>query len=149
MAITSNKKAYLEYHILDKYEAGIELLGSEVKSLRAGKANLLGAHVLIENNQAILYNCDIAAYEKATIQTHEPKRPRKLLLHKKEIQHLHEETRIAGKTIIPLEIYWKNNRVKICIATAKGKTNHDKRESLKKKASERDMQQNLKTTQNL
>lgn len=147
MIITSNKKAYHDFHILEKFEAGMELQGSEVKSLRAGKANLLGAHVLIENNQAILYNSDIAAYDMATCKPHEPKRPRKLLLHKKEILKLHDETRIEGKTIVVLDLHWKNGKAKATIATAKGKTNHDKRQTLKEKASKREIQQSLRTNQ--
>lgn len=142
--IASNRKAYHDYHILEKYEAGIELLGSEIKSLRAGKANLASSHVQIENGEAYLHACDIARYEKAKIASHEPKRRRRLLLHKKEIQMLREETQIAGKAIVPLEILWRNGRVKVLIATAKGKNNPDKRDALKKKAEQRDLAQGLK-----
>lgn len=141
MSITSNKKAYHEYHILEKFEAGIELLGSEVKAIRTGKANLLGAYVRIEENQAILYNCDIATYNTNIADQHAPKRPRKLLMHKKEIQYLNEETRIAGKALIPLEIYWKNNHIKLRIATAKGKNQQDKRQALKQKTIQKELKQ--------
>jgi SsrA-binding protein len=144
MSIASNRKAHHDFHILEKYEAGLELQGSEIKSLRAGKANLIGSYIQVQNGQAFLFGCDIAPYEKATIQTHEPKRPRRLLLHKKEILVLQEESRINGKTIVALDLHWKKGRVKLLLATAKGKNTHDKRDALRKKADQKEAAQAAK-----
>ena len=146
MSIVTNRKAHHDYHILEKYEAGIELTGSEVKSLRDGKANLLGSHIRIEGGEAFLYSCDIAPFEKATLNPHEPKRVRRLLLHKQEILVLRDETQIAGKTVVALDMHWKNGRVKVLLATAKGKHQQDKRRSLKESVQKREVAQAIKRT---
>ncbi len=140
-----NKKAFFDYEILEKYEAGIELKGTEVKSLRDGKANLRDSFVRIENDEAFLFNTYIAPYTHGNLFNHEPTRRRKLLLHKKEIKRLIGKSQEKGLTIIPLKIYFnKRGKAKVQIALAKGKKLYDKRETIKRKDLEREAQKAMK-----
>ncbi len=137
--ITRNRKASFEYFLLDRYEAGLELKGSEIKSIRAGQASISEAFIQIENYQAWLVNAHIAPYDAASIFNHDPKRKKRLLLHKKEILKLWNMVRQKGVTIIPVSLYLKNGRAKLEIATAKGKKLYDKRESIAKRDQEREV----------
>ena len=138
--VASNRKAYHDYHIDQKYEAGIVLAGTEIKSVRAGQINLRDSYVQIRNGEAWLMSAHIAPYDHAARENHEPRRPRKLLLHKREITRLASKAQEKGFTIIPLRIYLKGNRAKVEIALAKGKRQYDKREAIAKRDSERHMQ---------
>lgn len=133
-----NRKALRDYHILKRYEAGVELKGSEVKSIRAGKANLSDAFARIENGEAFLYNADIQPYEKASHEIPSAKRIRKLLLHRQEIDQLYGETQVAGRALVALKLYWKNGKLKAELGVAQGKVARDKRADLKKRAVERE-----------
>jgi SsrA-binding protein len=142
--IVRNKKARYEYHIMDTIEAGIALVGSEVKSLRAGKANLADGYASIKNGEAFLMNFHISEFKQANVNNHEPTRPRKLLLHKKEIRKLEKQTNEKGNTIVPLSVYLKNGKVKVELAIARGKKLYDKRESIARKDLERDQARKIK-----
>ena len=126
-----NKKAYFDYYILEEIEAGIALLGTEIKSIRKGSVDLKDTFVNIKNNEAYLLNMYIAKYEEGNIFNHDERRTRKLLLHKKEILKLKEKTKQEGLTIIPLKLYFKKDKVKVLIGICKGKKLYDKRASLK------------------
>ncbi len=139
-----NKKAWHDYTIEETYEAGIALQGTEVKSLRMGKGNLKDSYVLIENEEAFLHNTHISPYPFGHQFNHEPERVRKLLLHKREIRRLSGKTNERGYTLIPLKIYLKNGKIKTSIGLAKGKTLYDKREDLKKRSADREMEKALK-----
>ncbi len=129
-----NKKAYFEYHILDKYEAGIELLGTEIKSIRAGKANLTDGFCTFVGNELFAFNIHISEYSMGSFYNHEPKRNRKLLLNKKELNKLRIKTQDKGMTIVPLQIFFNERGfAKMEIALAQGKKLHDKRDSLKER----------------
>jgi SsrA-binding protein len=132
--IATNRKAGRDFHILEKYEAGLELKGTEVKSIRAGKINVSDAYARIENNQLFLYGCDIQPWQTAGDWfNHLPKRPRRLLVHKREILKLSVATAVKGCTLPLLRIYWKDRRVKVEIGVGKGKTHADQRHDLKEK----------------
>ncbi len=133
-----NKKAYYDYTILKEIEAGIELFGTEIKSIRKGSVDLKDSFVTIKNNEAFLLNVYIAKYEEANRFNHEERRTRKLLLHKEEIKRLKEAKEKEGISIIPLKMYMKNKKAKLLIAIAKGKKEYDKRESIKKRDLERE-----------
>ena len=137
--ISVNRRALHDYHILERFEAGIELKGTEVKSIRGGYANLNQAFARVENGQVFLYDSDIQPYVRASFEQHVAKRPRKLLLHKGEIAKLFEASNVAGHTLVALRMYWKNAMVKVEIAIAKGKESRDKREDLKHRAVKREM----------
>ena len=137
--ILSNPKARRDYHILETVEAGIVLHGTEVKSLRAGKGQISDAFARIENGEAFLYNAHIDEYSHGNQLNHEPKAPRKLLLHKNEIRKLLELSSVKGNALVPLSFYWKNGRVKVALAAGKGKAQYDKREDLKKRESDREV----------
>ena len=143
--VASNKKAFYDYHIEEKYEAGISLLGTEVKSLRAGKANLKESYVIIKDGEAFLFNCHISPYSHGNINNHEPLRTRKLLLHKKEIAKLWGKISQQGLTLIPLKIYFKHGRAKVEIGLAKGKRQYEKRLSVKEKEAKREIERHLKS----
>lgn len=143
--ICNNKKAYHDYFIEEKHEAGMVLTGTEVKSLRMGKANLNDAFVQIKAGEAFLNNLHISPYEFGNRENHDPDRLRKLLLHKKEIVKLFSKIREQGYTIIPLRLYFKNGMVKAEIGLAKGKKLYDKREDLKKKDHKREVEQAMKS----
>jgi SsrA-binding protein len=129
--IAKNKKAFFEYHLEDKLEAGISLTGSEVKSLRDGQASLADAYGLIKGGEAFLLHAHIAQYPPSSIFNHEPRRQRKLLLHKKEILKLESKLSQKGLTLVPTMMYFKSGRVKLELALAKGKKQYDKREAIK------------------
>ena len=137
--ILNNPKARRDYHILETFEAGIVLKGTEVKALRAGKGQISEAFARIENDQAFLYNAHIDEYAFGNQQNHLPKAARKLLLHKSEIRKLFGLASIKGHAIFPLSFYWKNGRVKVAIGVGKGKVEFDKREDIKKRDSDREL----------
>jgi SsrA-binding protein len=137
--IVTNSKARRDYHILETFEAGIVLKGTEVKALRAGKAQLSDAFARIENDQAWLYNAHIDEYAYGNLQNHQPKAPRRLLLHKSEIRKLFDLGAIKGNALVPLSFYWKSGRVKVAIGVGKGKVQFDKREDIKKRDTEREI----------
>ena len=142
--IANNKRALHEYTILETIEVGVELRGTEVKSVRNGKINLRDAFARVENGQCLLYNLDIQAYEKASWSQHEPRRVRRLLLHKKEIQHLFGVCQVKGHSLVALRAYWKGSRMKLELGVGKGKISSDKRDDLKKRAELHDLNQALK-----
>ncbi len=143
--VATNRKARHEYFILDTYEAGIELRGSEIKSIRAGQISLSEAYIKIDGQEAWLVDAHIAPYEQANLYNHDPLRPRRLLLHRDEIRKLWEMVRQKGVTVIPLRVYLKNGRGKVEIATAKGKKLYDKRAEIARKDVEREMQREVQT----
>ena len=136
--IAKNRKAHRDYHIVEKFEAGIELKGTEVKSIRAGKININDAFACVEDGQVFLYGCDIQPYAQASFEQHAPKRSRRLLLHKKEIDNLFGRSQIKGETLIATRAYWKNRRVKIEIGVGSGKAHRDQREDIKKREAQRE-----------
>jgi len=142
--VAQNRAARRDYHILESLEAGIELKGTEVKSLRAGKVNLKDAFARIEGGQAYLYNMHISPYEFGNIANVDPIRVRRLLLHKSQIRKLIGQTVQKGHTLIPLAAYIKDGRVKIELALAKGKRSYDKRETIKKREAAIEMQRALR-----
>jgi SsrA-binding protein len=142
--ICNNKKAFHDYFIEERFEAGMVLQGTEVKSLRSGKANLNDSFAMIKNGEAFLHNFHILAYAFGNRENHESDRMRKLLLHKAEIVKLFSKIREQGYTLIPLRIYFKDGKVKAELGLAKGKNNYDKRETLKQKDMQRDMAAGLK-----
>ena len=133
-----NRKALRDYHIVDRYEAGIELKGSEVKPIRAGKANIGDAFARIENGEAFLYNADIQPYERASHEIPTAKRTRKLLLHREEIDRLYGEAQVKGRALVVLKLYWKNGKVKAEVGVGMGKNARDKRADLKKRVVDRE-----------
>lgn len=145
--VCQNKKAYHDYEILEKLEAGLILLGTEVKSLRQGKANLKDSYARIRHGEVHLYGCHISAYTHASYDNHEPERVRKLLLHKFEIKRLVGKTQEKGLALIPLKIYFSKGKAKVELALARGKKHYDKRESLKRKEETREMER-LRKRQN-
>jgi SsrA-binding protein len=144
--ILVNRAAYHDYFILDKYEAGIALKGTEVKSVMSGKIQLKDSYVAIKDGEAWLINAHIAPYQYGNRNNHDPLRNRKLLLHKREIEKLQREISQKGMTLVITRIYWKNKRIKFEIGVAKGKKLYDKRETLKKKDIERETRKHLKVS---
>lgn len=141
--IATNRKARRDYHISERYEAGIELRGTEVKSIRAGKVNIGEAFARIDKGEAWLYQCDIRPYEQASHEFHVPLRNRRLLLHKNEIRKLAALTDQQGATLVPLRLYWKNGRVKIELGVGKGKDQRDKREDIKRRVHDREVSREI------
>jgi SsrA-binding protein len=139
-----NRKARYDYEIEEEYEVGIVLKGTEIKSIREGKANIKDSYAIIRNNELFLLNTHISAYEKGNIFNHEEDRTRKLLMHKKEIMKLSNKITLEGYTLIPLKIYFKNSKAKVLLGLCKGKKNYDKRETIKKRDTEREMRTNFK-----
>ena len=140
--IATNRKAGFEYFLLERFEAGLSLQGSEIKSIRAGQMSIAESFVDIENGRnAFLVEAHIAPYEQANRFNHDPKRKRRLLLHKKEIRELWNAVRLKGMTIVPTRVYLKDGRAKIEIALARGKKLHDKRETIAKRDAEREAKQ--------
>lgn len=137
--IVTNPKARRDFHVIETIEAGIVLRGSEVKSLRAGKGQIADAYARVQNGEVFLLNAHIPEYAQANRQNHEPKAPRKLLLHKREIHRLDELSRVKGNALIPLSFYWKNGKVKVALAVGRSKTQYDKREDLKRQEAEREL----------
>lgn len=139
-----NRKAKFDYEILETFEAGIVLKGTEIKSIRLGKANLKDSYCIIKNNEIFILNMHISSYEYGNVFNHIETRTRKLLLHKKEILKLKSNLEQNGLTIVPLKLYFKQSKAKILIALARGKHNYDKREAIKKRDEERTMKKYLK-----
>ena len=137
--VCQNRKAFHDYEIVETVEAGLVLVGTEVKSLREGRANLKDSYARIKRGEAFLYDLHISAYTHATYDNHDPERVRKLLLHRQEIKRLLGKTQEKGFALIPLKIYFKEGRAKVEIALARGKKAYDKRESLKRKEEAREL----------
>ena len=142
--VSQNKKAYHDFFILDTYEAGIELKGTEIKSVRKGSVNLKDSFIRIKNDEAFIENMHIAPYEQGNRFNHEPLRTRKLLLHKKQIKKLQKEVKENGLTIVPTKLYFNTSKLKVEVALARGKKLYDKRQDLKEKDSKRDIERALK-----
>lgn len=136
--VCRNRKARHEYDVLDELECGVVLFGSEVKSIRNGKISIDEAYARIQNGELWLVNSDIAEYPQATVANHEPKRTRKLLLHKRELQKFAETAEQDGLTMVPLAVYFQNGRVKVRIALARGRKQYDKREKIRQRSDERE-----------
>lgn len=137
--ILSNPKARRDYHIVESFEAGIVLKGTEVKSLRAGKGQISDAFARIENGEAFLHNAHIDEYSYGNQQNHKPKAARRLLLHKSELRKLFELASVKGHALVPLAFYWKNGKVKVSLAVGKGKMQFDKRQNLKEREADREV----------
>ena len=144
--VANNKKAYHDYFIEEKYECGIELFGTEVKSIRMGKCSIKEAYVSIDHGEAFIEGMNISPYEKGNIFNREPLRKRRLLLHKREILKLAGQVQAKGYTLMPLQVYFKNGRVKIEIGLARGKKLYDKRQDIRKKDMKREMERNYKVS---
>ena len=139
-----NRKAYHDYFVEDKYEAGIELFGTEVKSIRAGTLNLKDAYCIAKNGEIYLHGMHISPYEHGNIFNKDPVRPRRLLMHKREIRKLHAMVQRDGYTLVPLSIYFKDARVKVEVGLCKGKKNYDKRDAAAKRDANREMDRTMK-----
>jgi len=145
MEITTNKRAYFDYEILETFEAGISLFGFEVKAVKTGRINLAGSFVVIQNNEAMLLNTTVPAYQPANVPvSYDPTRSRKLLLHRRELKELIGKTSQKGLTIIPLKVYTSRNRIKILIGLARHKKAGDKRETIKMRETKREMERAVK-----
>lgn len=142
--VCQNRKAYHDYSIEETIEAGIQLLGTEVKSLRDGKANLMDSYVLIKDSEVLLLNCHISPYTHGNIMNHEPLRTRKLLLHGKEIERLRGKMQQKGYTLIPLKVYFKGSFAKVEIGLAKGKKTYEKREVIKEREAKRTIERAIR-----
>lgn len=142
--VSTNRKAQHDYYLTDTFEAGISLQGSEIKSIRAGQISIKEAYIQIEDQEAWLINAHIAPYEQASYLGHEPRRKRKLLLHRREIDRLWDAVRKKGLTIVPTRVYLKNGRAKIEIAIGRGKKQYDKRHDLAKRDAQREMDRNIR-----
>lgn len=142
--VSSNKKAFHEYHIMEKFQAGIVLTGTEIKSIRAGKLNLKDSYARVEKGEVWLYKAHISPYEMGNIYNHDPERKRKLLLTKREINKLIGKMKGSGETLVPLRVYIVGGWAKVEIGLAKGKQLHDKREDIAKKTAKRDMDRAMK-----
>ncbi len=140
----NNKKAYFDYFIEEKYEAGIELFGTEVKSIRQGKVSIKEAFIRIDNGEVFVYGMHVTPYEQGNIFNKDPLRPKKLLMHKREIMKLLGQIKEKGYTLVPLQVYIKEGRVKVEVGLARGKKNYDKRETTAKKELNREMERNFK-----
>ncbi len=141
--VATNRRARHEYYILETIEAGIALKGSEIKSIRAGQISLAEAYVRLDGNEAWLEDAHVAPYEQASIYNHEPRRPRKLLLHSSEIRKLFNTVRQKGVTVIPLSVYLKNGKAKVELAVARGKKLYDKRAEIAKRDTQREIERQL------
>jgi SsrA-binding protein len=141
--VAKNKKAYFNYEVLDKVEAGLVLVGSEVKSLRTGKLQLVDAYAKIESGEAWLIHAHIGDYDHAGAWAHDPTRKRKLLLHREEIEKLESKVREKGFTLVPLEVYFKEGRAKVLLGVCKGKAVHDKRKTIRERDEQRAIERDL------
>ena len=146
--IATNRKARHDYHILETFEAGLVLKGTELKSIRAGKVNIADSFARLEKGEAFLHQADIALYDKGNVHNHDPRRVRKLLLNKAEILRLFQQTTLKGHTLIGLEMYWKRGHVKILLGIAEGKTHGDKRQTIKNSEAQREMDRAIKNRLN-
>jgi SsrA-binding protein len=143
--IAENRKAFHDYHLIETFEAGIALQGTEVKSIREGRVNLRDSYARVEGGEVFLYNVHVSPYGNRGYVDHEPTRRRKLLLHKQEIRKLIGKTVEKGMTLVPTRMYFKNGRIKVAISLAKGKQLHDKRETIKKREADRETRAAVKT----
>lgn len=139
-----NRKARHDYHIEETYEAGIVLTGTEIKSIRAGRVNIRDSYARVDNGEVFLLNAHVSPYDQGNRYNHDPLRPRKLLLNKREIRQLHSKTQEKGLTLIPLRIYLKNGRAKLELAVARGKKLYDKREDIASRDAKREMERAFK-----
>lgn len=147
--VAQNRKAFHDYHVEETYEAGIVLQGTEIKSLRAGRANLKDSFARVEKGEVWLHNMHISPYEQGNRYNHDPLRSRKLLLHKREINKLIGVSKETGYTLVPLKIYLKNGFAKVLLGVAKGKKNYDKREDLKRKEAKREIDRAFRESQKM
>jgi SsrA-binding protein len=143
--IAENRKAYHDYHLLETFEAGIVLLGTEVKAIREGRVNLRDSFARLDDGEAYLYNVHISPYSHRGYAEHEPLRRRKLLLHRDEIRKLVGKTVEKGMTLVPVRMYFKNGRVKVAVSLAKGKKDYDKRETIKRRETDRETRAAVKS----
>jgi SsrA-binding protein len=143
--IAENRKAYHDYHLLETFEAGLVLLGTEVKAIREGRVNLRDSFARVEDGEVFLYNVNISPYSHRGYADHEPLRRRKLLLHRDEIRKLVGKTVEKGLTLVPVRLYFKNGRVKVAVALARGKKDYDKRETIKRRETERETRAAVKS----
>ena len=143
--IANNKKAYHEYFIDETYEAGIALHGTEVKSMRMGKCSIKESFIRIENGEVFVYGMHVSPYEKGNIFNKDPRRPRRLLMHKREINRLQAYVQRDGYALVPLSVYFKNARVKVEVGLCKGKKNYDKRDAMARRDAKRDMDRAVKS----
>src|ERR1700750_2905327 len=144
-SIAENRKAFHDYHILETYEAGVALLGTEVKAIREGRVNLRDSFARLEGGEVFVYNVNISSYSHRGYADHEPLRRRTLLLHRSEIRKLIGKTVEKGMTLVPVRMYFKNGRVKLAVSLAKGKKDYDKRETIKRRETERETRAAIKT----
>ena len=143
--IAENRKAYHDYHLLETFEAGVELLGTEVKAIREGRVNLRDSFARINDGEVYVFNVNISPYSHRGYADHEPLRQRKLLLHRDEIRKLIGKTVEKGMTLVPVRMYFKNGRVKVAVSLAKGKKEYDKRETIKRRDADRETRAAVKT----
>ena len=143
--IADNRKAFHDYHLLESFEAGIVLLGTEVKAIREGRVNLRDSYARVEQDEVFLYNVHISPYSHRGYADHEPLRQRKLLMHRDEIRKLIGKTTEKGMTLVPLRMYFRKGRVKVAIGLAKGKKDYDKRETIKRRETERETRAAVKS----
>jgi SsrA-binding protein len=143
--IAENRKAFHDYHILDTYEAGVALLGTEVKAIREGRVNLRDSYASVDRGEAFLHNVNISPYSHRGYADHEPLRTRKLLLHKREILKLTSQVAEKGMTLVPVRMYFKDGRVKVAVGVAKGKKAYDKRDAIKQRDADREARAVMKT----
>ena len=144
-SIAENRKAFHDYHLLESFEAGVVLLGTEVKAIREGRVNLRDSFARVEDGEVYLYNVNISSYSHRGYADHEPLRRRKLLLHKDEIRKLIGKTIERGMTLVPVRMYFKKGRVKVAVSLAKGKKDYDKRETIKKRETDRETRAAVKS----
>jgi len=144
--IVTNPKARRDYELLETVEAGIVLRGTEVKALRAGRGQIQDAYAVVRGGEVFLCNAHIEEYSHGNRQNHQPKADRKLLLHKSEIRKLAAQAEVKGQALVPLALYWKNGRVKVSLAVGRGKARFDKRETLKRREAERELQRAVRRT---
>ena len=144
-SIAENRKAFHDYHLLETFEAGIVLLGTEVKAIREGRVNLRDSFARVEDGEVFLYNVNISPYSHRGYADHEPLRRRKLLLHRDEIRKLIGKTVEKGMTLVPVRLYYKNGRVKVAVSLAKGKKEYDKRETIKRRETDRETRAAIKS----
>ncbi len=147
--VATNRKALFDYHVEEKFEAGLVLVGTEVKALREGKVNLRDSYATVNESKAVLHNCHIGGYSHGNQMNHEPLRPRTLLLHKKELSRLMGKVQQKGLTLVPLRLYFNDRgRAKLELALAKGKKTYDRRETIKKREATREIDRALKASRN-
>jgi SsrA-binding protein len=143
--VAENRKAFHDYHILETFEAGVALLGTEVKAIREGRVNLRDSYAQVERGEVFLFNVNISPYSHRGYANHEPLRPRKLLLHKDEIRKLIGRTVERGMTLVPVRMYFKKGRVKVALSLARGKKEYDKRETIKRREADRESRAAVKS----